>query len=104
MMISKGRQKHLPRRTCIVCRGIFPKREINRIVRSPEGDVYYDPTGKAPGRGAYICNSLACWEKAVSGNILQRALKIKLTPAHRAALRTELVRRKALPGQSSTNG
>jgi len=103
-MISKGRQKHRPHRTCIVCRGIFPKREINRIVRSPEGNVYYDSTGKASGRGAYICNDLLCWEKAVSGNILQRTLKINLTPAHRTALQTELDRRKALSGRSSTSG
>ena len=104
MAAKKRRRKHIPHRTCVVCRQTFPKRELNRIIRSPEGDVYYDPTGKAPGRGAYLCNDLACWEKAVSGNFLDRALKTKLTPAHRAALQAELERRKALQGQTSENG
>ena len=103
-MAKKGRRKHIPQRTCVVCRRTFPKREVNRIVRSPEGDVHYDPTGKAPGRGAYLCNDIACWEKAVTGNFLDRALKTKLTPAQRAALQEELERRKALPGQTSRSG
>ena len=103
-MAKKGRRKHIPQRTCVVCRRTFPKREVNRIVRSPEGDVHYDPTGKAPGRGAYLCNDLACWEKAINGNFLDRALKTKLTPAQRAALQEELDRRKAQLGQPSRHG
>ncbi len=103
-MTRKGRRKHIPQRTCVVCRRTFPKREVNRIVRSPEGDVHYDPTGKAPGRGAYLCNDLACWEKAVTGHFLDRALKIKLTPAHRTALQEEFERRKALFAQTTDNG
>jgi len=66
--------------------------------------VFYDSTGKASGRGAYLCDAFTCWEKAISGNFLDRALKTKLTPAHRAALRAELERRKALQGQISDNG
>ncbi len=104
-MAHKGRRKHIPQRTCVVCRRSFPKRELNRIVRTPEGDVIYDPTGKAPGRGAYLCNDLACWEKAISGTYLNRALKTNLTPAQRAALQQELERRKALVAQNtSANG
>ncbi len=95
-MTKKGRRKHIPQRTCVVCRRSFPKRELNRIVRSPEGEVFYDPTGKASGRGAYLCDDLACWEKAVTGTFLDRALKTKLTPAQRAALKEELERRRAL--------
>ncbi len=104
IMAKRGRQKHIPQRTCVVCRRTFPKREVHRIVRSPQGDVYYDPSGKAQGRGAYLCNDLACWESAMTGNFLDRALKTKLTPAQRSALRKELARRKALIGQTSTNG
>ncbi|HEY79568.1 MAG TPA: YlxR family protein [Anaerolineae bacterium] len=103
-MAKKGRRKHIPQRTCVVCRRTFPKRELNRIVRGPEGDVHVDPTGKAPGRGAYLCNDLACWEKAATGSFLDRALKTSLTPAQRAALQAELERRKALLAQTSDNG
>jgi len=104
MPAKKGRRKHIPQRTCVVCRRTLSKRELNRIVRSPDGDVYYDPTGKASGRGAYLCNDLLCWEKAISGSFLDRALKTKLTPAHRAALQAELERRQALHGQTSDHG
>ena len=104
MAAKKGRRKHIPQRTCVVCRKTFPKRELNRIIRTPEGEVLYDPTGKAAGRGAYLCNDPVCWEKAISGNFLDRALKTKLTPAQRAALKAELERRKALQGQTSDNG
>jgi len=65
----------------------MPKRALNRIVRSPEG-VAYDPTGKAPGRGAYLCNELACWQKALERGALERALKTKLTSEERIALLT----------------
>ncbi len=104
MKAKKGRRKHIPQRTCVVCRRTFPKRELNRIIRTPEGNVLYDPTGKAQGRGAYLCNDLACWEKAISGNFLDRALRTKLTPAHRAALQTEMESRKTLPARTSDNG
>lgn len=104
MAAKPGRRKHIPQRTCVVCRRTFSKRELNRIIRSPEGEVRYDPTGKAAGRGAYLCNDFACWEKAITGNFLDRALKTKLTPAHRAALQAELERRKTLHGRTSDNG
>jgi predicted RNA-binding protein YlxR (DUF448 family) len=103
-MAKKGRRKHIPQRTCVVCRRTFPKREVNRIVRSPEGEVHLDPTGKAPGRGAYLCNDLACWEKAVTSQVLDRALKTKLTPAQRAALQAELERRRLNSGQPAPTG
>ena len=90
MAAKKGRRKHIPQRTCVVCRKTFPKRELNRIIRTPEGEV--------------LCNDPVCWEKAISGNFLDRALKTKLTPAQRAALKAELERRKALQGQTSDNG
>jgi len=104
MSAKQKRRKHIPMRTCVVCRQSFPKRELNRIIRTPAGEIIYDPTGKAPGRGAYLCHNLACWEKAVNGKFLDRALKTKLTPAHRAALQLELERRQALQGQTSDDG
>ena len=52
--------KKIPMRTCVMCRQQKDKRELMRIVRTPEGKVVFDPTGKANGRGAYICGSEEC--------------------------------------------
>ena len=65
-----------PQRTCVVCRSTTAKRALHRIVRSPSGAVTYDPTGKAPGRGAYLCGQPACLETALKRRSLQRALKV----------------------------
>lgn len=71
------RVKHIPQRTCIACRTVLAKKELVRIVRSPEG-VVVDSTGKVAGRGAYIHNTRACWEKALRGPINQ-ALRTEIT-------------------------
>ncbi|HHT72501.1 MAG TPA: YlxR family protein [Firmicutes bacterium] len=68
------RQKHVPVRTCIGCRTAQPKRAMLRIVRTPDGEVLPDPTGKKSGRGAYICYSKQCLEAALAGRRLERAL------------------------------
>ena len=68
------RKKHVPVRTCIGCRTAQPKRDMLRIVRTPEGEVMPDPTGKKSGRGAYICYSQECLQAALSGKRLERAL------------------------------
>jgi predicted RNA-binding protein YlxR (DUF448 family) len=65
-----------PQRTCVVCRSTTAKRTLHRIVRSPAGTVAYDPTGKAPGRGAYLCGQPACLDMAVRRRSVQRALKV----------------------------
>lgn len=72
------RRKHIPQRTCVGCRQVMPKRSLIRIVRTPEG-VQVDPTGKMPGRGAYLHNLTSCWEKGLKGSLAQ-ALKTELTP------------------------
>jgi predicted RNA-binding protein YlxR (DUF448 family) len=71
------RRRHIPQRTCIGCRKVLPKRSLIRIVNGPDG-VKIDPTGKAPGRGAYLHNSRSCWENAIPGS-LARALRTELT-------------------------
>ena len=73
------RRKHIAQRTCIACRQVFPKRELIRIVRTPEGQVQVDETSKKAGRGAYLCQNPACWEKAIKGKQLGRALKTSLS-------------------------
>ena len=70
-----GRQKHKPVRTCIVCREAQDKRTLVRVVRSPEGNIFVDPTGKANGRGAYLCHKAQCWEKGLHKRLLANALK-----------------------------
>jgi predicted RNA-binding protein YlxR (DUF448 family) len=75
-----------PRRTCVVCRSTTAKRTLHRIVRSPAGTVSYDPTGKAAGRGAYLCGQPACLDQAVRRRSIQRALKVTDTAAADAAV------------------
>ena len=71
-----ARQKHKPQRTCIACREIKDKRDLIRVVRTPEGKVILDPSGKANGRGAYLCRQASCWEKSLHKKLLVRALKV----------------------------
>ena len=62
-------------RTCVACREEAPKRALVRVTRSPSGDVVLDERGKLPGRGAYLCATVACVEKARKTKALSRALK-----------------------------
>lgn len=78
--------RHIPQRTCIVTRQAGDKRGLVRIVRTPEGRVEVDPTGKKNGRGAYLTADRAIWERALAGNFLARALKVDIDPEDRAAL------------------
>lgn len=79
--------RHIPQRTCIVTRRTGDKRGLVRIVRTPEGRVEVDPTGKKNGRGAYLTADRAIWEKALAGNALGRALKVEISPEDAAILR-----------------
>jgi len=81
------RRKHVPQRTCVACRTGRPKRELVRIVCTPEGAVTVDETGKRSGRGAYLCRQRACWEMALAQQRLGFALKTTLTPEAEAQLR-----------------
>lgn len=74
---SKRRGKHIPRRTCVGCREVLPKRSLIRIVRGEEG-VTVDLTGKSHGRGAYLHDLPECWLRGING-ALDHALKTKLT-------------------------
>ena len=67
--------KSKPIRTCIACRGEFEKNELIRIVRTPEGNFTVDKTGKANGRGAYICKSEECAKKLKKNKLLNKAFK-----------------------------
>ncbi len=81
----RPRRKHLPQRTCVGCRQVQAKRSLIRIVRGADG-VRVDPTGKAPGRGAYLHDLRSCWEAGLKGP-LARALRTELS----AEVRQELM-------------
>lgn len=76
----------IAQRTCVACRQIKAKRELVRLVRAPEGNIEIDDSGKKKGRGAYLCAARECWEKALQGNKLERALRARLTRDNRAQL------------------
>lgn len=82
MSTSKSglRPKHVPQRTCIACRGTEAKRGLVRIVRTPEGRVELDRTGKKNGRGAYVHESRECWDAALKKDKLGHALKVSVPP------------------------
>lgn len=80
------RPKHIPQRTCVACRDTSAKRQLVRVVRQPDGTVKIDPTGKANGRGAYVCARRTCWDKALKQGLLDRALKTRLSPEDQAHL------------------
>ncbi len=81
------RRKHVPQRTCVACRTVRSKRELVRVVRTSEGAVMVDETGKRNGRGAYLCRQRVCWEAALEQNQLERALKMTLGAETKAQLR-----------------
>ena len=70
--------KKIPERRCLGCQKSFPKKELLRVVRSPEGEVSLDFTGKKSGRGAYICKNTACFSKARKAKRLEHALDVAI--------------------------
>ena len=83
---SPKRPKHVPMRTCISCRDTKPKRELLRVVRTPDGHVLLDATGKKSGRGAYLCAKLSCWENAIRKKRLEQEFELALSEEDRAGL------------------
>ena len=71
--------KKIPQRTCMGCQTKKDKRDLVRIVRSPEGEISVDLTGKKPGRGAYICHDLECLNKVVKSKRLERSLETAIS-------------------------
>jgi predicted RNA-binding protein YlxR (DUF448 family) len=81
-----AKEKHVPQRTCVGCRSTDAKRQFIRVVRTQEGGVEVDLSGKKAGRGAYVCDRRECWSEAMKGDRLGRALRAMVTPDQRAAL------------------
>jgi predicted RNA-binding protein YlxR (DUF448 family) len=90
------RKHHKPQRTCIICKEPMIKNELIRLVRTPEGDIIVDFTGKANGRGAYLCTRPVCREKGMSEpRFFSRALKTTVSQEKLAQLRAELLKLQA---------
>jgi predicted RNA-binding protein YlxR (DUF448 family) len=89
MTQTNKRPKHVPQRLCICCRTNTAKRGLVRVVRTTEGRVVVDTTGKLNGRGAYICANQTCWQIVLERNILVNALRLQsVTEEDRAILKS----------------
>jgi len=84
------KERKVPMRMCVGCREMKPKKELLRLVRSPEGEVSIDLTGRKPGRGAYVCHSAECLKKAIRQKQLERAFECPLGEEAHASLLREL--------------
>ena len=82
--------KKIPMRQCLGCREHKPKKELIRVVRSPQGEVALDFKGKLPGRGAYVCPQATCLVKARKSRALERAFETALPPEVYEALEQQM--------------
>ena len=83
-------QKKIPQRQCMGCRERKAKRELIRVVRTPEGSVNLDFGGKMKGRGAYICPQMDCLKKALKSKALDRSLEVEIPEDVYARLQKEM--------------
>lgn len=84
------KKRKVPLRKCLGCNEQKDKRELIRVVKNKEGDIHLDTTGKAHGRGAYICPDPECMEKAIKRKSLERAFSVKIDEAIYEKLREEI--------------
>lgn len=82
----KPKNRPLPQRTCVACRQKRDKKDLIRLVRTDNGVVEPDLSGKKPGRGAYLCAKKDCWVEGLKKNRLEYALDTKITAENRQAL------------------
>jgi predicted RNA-binding protein YlxR (DUF448 family) len=74
------KQRKIPLRKCVACQQMMAKRELIRVVRSPQGDISIDLKGKKAGRGAYLCGKQSCFKLAKKSKALDRALSVTVSP------------------------
>lgn len=82
--------KKIPMRMCLGCNEMKPKKELIRVVKSPEGEISLDFKGKAPGRGAYICRSTDCLSKARKARRLEKSFSCKIEESVYEVMMNEL--------------
>lgn len=73
------KKRKVPLRKCVVTNEMKPKKELIRVVRTPEGEVVVDLTGKKSGRGAYVSNSQECFEEAKKRDVFSKHLEVKVS-------------------------
>ncbi len=83
--------KKIPLRQCVGCGEMKTKKEMLRVIKTPEDEIIIDATGKKNGRGAYICSSLECFSKAVKNKGLERSLKVSIPKEVYEQLEKELI-------------
>ena len=83
-------EKKIPLRKCTGCNEMKPKKELIRVLKTPEDEIILDKTGKKNGRGAYLCNSIECFKKAAKTKGLERSLQIKIPEGIYESLEKEL--------------
>lgn len=84
--------KKVPLRMCVGCQEMKTKKELLRVVRTPDEEIVLDPSGKKAGRGAYMCQSEQCLTKAFKEKRLEKALKHQINEAVYNALRAEIIK------------
>ena len=82
--------RKIPQRQCVGCREMKEKKALLRIVRTPEGEVLLDGTGKKSGRGAYVCHDPACLKRARKSRALERAFETTIPPEVYDALEAQM--------------
>ena len=85
------KNKKMPLRKCLGCEERFPKKELIRIVKNKEGKIFLDKTGKANGRGEYICDKLECFEKAYKNKSLEKTFKTQIPEDIYLNIKNELI-------------
>ena len=95
-----AKPRKIPMRMCVGCREMKPKVELIRVVKPQEGDAHIDRTGKAQGRGAYVCGQIECLRKAKKSRALERALEAQIDEAVVAQLEAQIGALEAEAGQT----
>ncbi len=86
--------KKQPLRTCIACREMKLKKEMLRVVRNAAGEITVDPTGKAPGRGAYVCNAEGCLKKLGDKKLLHKAFSAEVPQTVYESVKEEVLEKR----------
>ncbi|HHV95397.1 MAG TPA: YlxR family protein [Clostridiaceae bacterium] len=84
------KQKKVPMRMCIGCKTVKPKKELIRVVKNKENEIFIDFTGKKNGRGAYFCNNINCLENAIKSKRLEKAFGAVVNPEIYDLLRKQM--------------
>ena len=91
-MAQAPKQRKIPQRKCIACSDRGEKKQLMRIVKNKEGEIFMDPTGKANGRGAYVHLSEECLEKAIKDHLLEKSFKSSIPQDLYDKLKEELIK------------